>query len=129
MTNPRIRHLRVKIKSLAAESRFIRCEESRALTHPPEDKYGTGYNPDYEELRMHRKDVVGHEARHSLLAYACLRGVPYKVVEPKVRSDNLPNWEKVRELALRFGGKADEVDVWVIEAAQYIKHCAQKEAA
>jgi hypothetical protein len=137
-TNPRLRHLRVKIKSLAAEARIIRHEERKALAYPPKDKYGTGYNHDYEALRVHRRGVVGVEARHSLLAYACLRGVPYKVVEPKVRIDcvigqyldgNLPDWTKVKEIAIRFGGKAEDVDGWIDEAQVYITSYAKGEVA
>lgn len=137
--NPRLRHLRTKIKSLAAEAKFIRCEERKALLHPPKNEYGTGYNQDYEELREHRKGVVGQEARNSLLAYACLRGMPYSAVEPIVRIDyvwsdthidgNLPYWPKVRTSALRFGGQEDLVDTWLCNAEQYIASYARKLAA
>ena len=136
--NPRLRHLRVKIKSLAAEAKIIRHEERKALAYPPKDKYGTGYNEDYESLRDHRRDVVGGEARWSLLAYACLRGRPYSAVESKVRIDwscgslnygNLPNWSKVRDLVIRFGGKEAQVDVWIQDAKDHINSYARKVAA
>lgn len=39
----------------------------------------------------HRKNLVGFEARHYLLAYGFLRGIPYKKMELNCREDNEPN--------------------------------------
>lgn len=62
---------RVKIKSLAAESKIIRHEEKRL----------DGQSSDRGCLRHHRVSVVRNEQRSTLLAYAYLRGVPYCAVE------------------------------------------------
>jgi hypothetical protein len=136
-TNSRLRHLRVKIKSLAAEAKIIRHEERQTLARPG-ICIGT-YNVDYEDLRVHRRGVVGVEARHSLLAYACLRGLSYKAVEPRVRIDyvwsdtsidgNVPDWNKIKEIASRFGGNAEAIDSWIDDAQSYITSYARKEAA
>lgn len=72
--------LKVKIKSLAAETRIIRAEERKSLgrgramdaAYYPDDKkkcYAT-----YEKLRHHRIEVVRREARATHLAYAFIRG-------------------------------------------------------
>lgn len=81
-------HLKVKIKSLAAEAKIIRAEERKG---------GVMVN----SLHFHRVCDVRREARHSQLAYAFIRGVPYKVVEPN--SKNAPNWSYVAKLVEKFG--------------------------
>ena len=63
-------YLKVKIKSLAEESKIIRREEKK--------------NPTFKiHLADHRKGIVRTEARASMLAYGFLRGVPYKKIESK----------------------------------------------
>ncbi len=97
----RIKMLKVKIKSLAAEARIIRTEERRALS---------GRKPDgrlYGELRDHRRRDVRKEQRASLLAYAFLRGKPLSACEPK--SDTPPDWGRVLSIALKFG---PPIPVW-----------------
>lgn len=64
---------RVKIKSLAEESRIIRLEEKRAKAR----KDRTTIDSLYE----HRTVNVRWAARSTLLAYAYLRGVPYRKLE------------------------------------------------
>ncbi len=58
------------------------------------------YSAKVDNLYRHRKYVVRHEARHSQLAYAFLRGKSYKMTEDKAVS--YPNWDKIQELAQRF---------------------------
>ena len=89
----RIRHLRVKIKSLAAEARIIRAEEVR--THGVERR----------SLYEHRIGVVREAARNALLAYAFLRGLEYHRIERKCLVE--PEWEQVSKLAERFGAVWD----------------------
>jgi hypothetical protein len=105
-----VKMLKVKIKSLAEEAQIIRLEEKRALARTPDGKPSKWTDPDlYQGLRLHRVGVVRSEQRHSLLAYAFLRGVPYRKVEPKVgRKDQPkwmsdPDWKKVGQMVERFG--------------------------
>ena len=74
--------LRVKIKSLASESRIIRDEMERC-------KKSRGWDSrHYDHLRDHRRGVVRREARKALLALAAIRGTPYLKVESRVRKEN-----------------------------------------
>jgi hypothetical protein len=85
-TSERRRALRVKIKSLAAEARIIRQEESRTRRQMT-DAAG---KPDlvaalasaFVSLRAHRTNDVRRESRYSLLAYALLRGRSMASAEP-----------------------------------------------
>jgi len=67
--------LRVNVKSLAAESRFIRHEMRR--TRNPEVK---------ATLACHRALRVKPEARLAHLALAFVKGVPYRHVEQKAKT-------------------------------------------
>lgn len=73
---------RVKIRSLADEARIIRHEERKASKLRSDVRDITR-----NSLHSHRVTVVRDEARATLLAYALLRGVPYKVVEPKTAKE------------------------------------------
>ena len=84
-------HLRVKIKSLAAEAGIIRTEEQR---HP-------GCSSTRSSLREHRVGTVRKEQRSSLLAYAFLRGRQYLEVE--TWSKTPPCLKRVAKLAWSFG--------------------------
>lgn len=90
-----IRMLKVKIKSLADESRIIRLEERKSGR---DEKLRC-------LLREHRVKDVRKEARASLLAYAYIKGKPFQSVEklPKCRIAE-PDWERVRSLVEKFGG-------------------------
>ena len=95
-------HLKVKIKSLAAEAKIIRREERLVL-----EKIRRGWTDRvwaFDTLQSHRKGVVRTEARASHLAYAFIRGKAYRTVEATVRAGNEPDWEKVTDLVWRFGG-------------------------
>lgn len=82
--------LKVKIKSLSAETRIIKQAIARYKD------LGTKIS-----LREHHVHVVRKEARHSQLAYAFLRGREYHEVE--ARCDVPPDFVKVAELIERFG--------------------------
>lgn len=84
--------LKVKVKSLAAEARIIRLEERRA-----------GHGDLRNRLAVHRRWHVRFEARHSLLAYGYLRGIPYVAMERTTREDNSPDWDHVEQMVKRFG--------------------------
>ena len=94
-------HLKIKIKSLAAEARIIKAEE-RKWRYP---------HPMRESLRRHRRKEVRAEARHSLIAYGFLRGRRYAQVEQPneawaghKRGSGPPNWNRVRDLVAKYGG-------------------------
>lgn len=105
--NARLIHLRIKIKSLAAEARIIRQEAKRTREMV---KW---------ELNHHRTTVVRTVARTNLLAYGLLRGRPYASMEQKCHE--LPNFDEVGKTAKRFGASEDDVIRWVEEAKAYLK--------
>lgn len=82
--------LKVKIKSLAEEAKIIRREEALAKT--PEERL---------KLAVHRRGVVRYEQRHTLLAYAYIRGIPYRVVESNCHEQ--PNTYKVARMVEKYG--------------------------
>lgn len=86
----KINHLKMKIKSLAAEAEMLRREEVK-WWGPSAHRY---------DLHNHRKQVVGPESRHSLLAYGFLRDLPYGVMESHIYTK--PDWTKVENIAKRF---------------------------
>ena len=67
-----IHRLRINVKSLSAEARFIRQEERRCAKC-----YRDG-------LSAHRRTTLREESRRANLALAFIRGVPRSTVEPKV---------------------------------------------
>lgn len=85
----RIRHLKVKIKSLAAEAVIIRSEERKS------NGVLRG------SLADHRRGIVRTEARHAQIAYAFLRGRRYEQIEqnPSKPFDR----KKVLDAIARFG--------------------------
>ena len=97
--NPRLRHLKIKIKALAAEAAIIRHEEhkTRAMER--------------WELSHHRRTTVREEARHSLLAYAFWHGRPYAEVEA-AGTANPPDWSRVEKIAARFGRIITNPSLW-----------------
>lgn len=89
-----IAHLRVKIKSLAAEAKIIRDEERRAKA----SKQTTLVN----SLSNHRRGIVRRESRHSQLAYGFMRNRKLAAIES--RCSARPDWEAVRKMVERFAG-------------------------
>ncbi len=91
-----VKYLKVKIKSLAAESGIIRLEERRSLVGKRRDDVL------YASLRQHRVIDVRQEQRSSLLAYAFLRGRDYRQCECPA-ADNKPDLDRVMSLVKKFG--------------------------
>jgi hypothetical protein len=117
----RIRHLRVRIKELASEAGHIRHEERQC----------SGYEK--WNLQHHRKTTVRRAAREAQLAYACLRGVDYCIVEPYVRDpgEAKRRLEASKKVATRFGGDPEQMELWYEHAVDWLKaqiH-ARKDAA
>lgn len=120
--NPRIVHLRVKIKSLASESKDIRVEEKRAIRAAHWKKGHEGGDFDvapYQSLFFHRKGLVGPLARINLLAYAFLRDVPYATAEQKTRK--CPDFRQVFKIVKSFG-TAEDIGRWSEWQAAAVKH-------
>jgi hypothetical protein len=84
-------YLKMKCMSLAAEAAIIRREEKK---WPGESAVRTG-------LYLHRINDVRRECRSANLAYAFLRGRPYRQVEAKCHE--APNWPRVQKLAEKYG--------------------------
>lgn len=91
---------RVKIKSLAEEARIIRCETKRLRGVPGADT-----------LRNHNVLVVRDEQRHTLLAYALLRGRPYRSVEPVSHKEVNPT--KIHRILRSLAGRELDVAGWL----------------
>lgn len=85
-------HMKIKIKSLAAEARIIRVEEAKAKKARKTELLSS--------LAEHRRGKLRQAARESYLVYAFLRGVPYWVVEKPGSSK--PNWDEVEKAIKRF---------------------------
>ena len=111
--------LKVKLKTLGAESKFIRLEELKLK------KQGQGASPQRNSLYRHRIDVVRREARLTLLTYQFMRGVPYEVCE-KPKPENALKVTHVADIAAmvtRFDRSGlnkvveDQVKKWLEGAA------------
>lgn len=85
--------LRVKLKSLAVEAKFIRHEEKRT------------WGEFREELHAHRIKVVRVEARHTGLAYGFIRGRTFEQMESNTTPETyvIPDWERVRKMLKKYG--------------------------
>ncbi len=94
--------LKVKIKSLAEESRIIRLEERRAGLH-----HNRGLR---QSLADHRRGVVRRESRNTLLAYAYLRGKSYRNCERT--SHNEPNWDSIKRMIEKYGKLKQPLEEW-----------------
>lgn len=93
-------YLKVKISSLAAESRIIRSLELKRRAYLRRTT-GVAGDTAFWGLRKHRTWDVRREARSSCLAYGFLRGRPYRALEEKCYSK--PDWKRVQYLIERYG--------------------------
>lgn len=96
--------LKVKVNTLAAESRIIRKEERKALAayrrHTKVNLHAALQS--YQALREHRVHVVRPAARSASLAYGFLRGRLYEEMERTCKVE--PFWPDVARMVLRYGG-------------------------
>jgi hypothetical protein len=99
-------HLKIKVRSIADEARSIRQE---ARKESGMVKWG---------LNHHRTTVVMVHARHNLLAYGVLRGIPYRRMEEKCRE--APDFSLVESITKRFGASEETISYWVDEAEAHI---------
>ena len=102
--------LKVKIKTLAEESRIIRKEELKARNMARSNRAfqdaikAEGASELRYSLHYHRVVTVRKEARASQLAYGYLRGKKYSEIESSVREGNEPKLDPLVRLVIRFGG-------------------------
>jgi hypothetical protein len=90
-------YLKIKLKSLAAESIIIRKEMAKF----------DGPSEAYQGLHLHRVNDVRDESRSALLAYTFLKGKKtYKEIEKSCYTP--PNWKRVEKLVTTYGAKGDE---------------------
>jgi hypothetical protein len=61
---------------------------------------------------------VRDHARHNLLAYGILCGVPYEAME--IKCHEAPDFGRVEKIALRFGAEKEAVSAWVDDATGYL---------
>jgi len=134
-------YLKVKLKSLAEEARIIRREEVRRRAPRRKTfqaRYGEQWLEPYteaiarwradarvqrerHELYHHRVDDVRSEARHTLIAYAFLRGKGFDSLmgrnglfgRGEMRSYKI-NWKRVFTLVERYGARS----FWTKELGQ-----------
>jgi len=93
-----IQVLRQQVKSLAEQGKSIAANI----------RSSSGMSRHYWWLD---KRKLGTDARYALLAYACIRGVPYKVAEQRCRQYNEPSPTKVFEVMAAALG-ADLAATW-----------------
>ena len=133
--------LRVRIKELAQEARFIRFEENKIKSKHKIQMEFCGYvdgryirrdnddkSKEFLKLRYHRTQDVRNAARAAQLAYGFLRDVPYKIIEssskPRVGHWEKHQWDKIvkeiKRLATKFSKHGitnfDEmIEIWLTE--------------
>lgn len=107
----RIPQLRVKLKSLAAESVILRNDAKkhtkRAGRRRNKDK-SLVWTHDLAaacSLHEHRVTIVRRAARETLLALAALRGATYARCENRTKT--MPDFEAIAKVADRFGPERD----------------------
>lgn len=126
--------MKVRIKELAQEAKYIRHEETKIKSKQkivnwcyawgkpriePDD-----ISQDFLKLRSHRTHEVREAARAAQLAYGFLRGIPYLEIECKRKQEK--EWlfknritPEIKRLAKKFGnlyGKEsydEEIDKWL----------------
>src|SRR5713226_7800754 len=88
-------YLRVKLKSLATESIFIRKEMNLFM----------GCTSTYRKLHLHRVTEVRKEARDTLVAYGFLNGLAYSMIEHACYEQ--PNWSNIRRMIVKYGEEGE----------------------
>ena len=114
--------LRVRVKELAQEAKFIRHEENKIKSRQKiiplqlwsRDENGNSVSPydkgtlDWRSLNSHRRGDVREAARAAQLAYGFLRGIPYKNIEGKRKLEKEFRFKhyiipEIKRLATKFG--------------------------
>lgn len=105
------------MKELAREATFIRHEENKIRKQ--QKIIDDPRSQEFWKLRSHRTNEVRNAARAAQLAYAFLRGVPYKRVETTCYTPDYLMFrvkDEVKRLVAKFGDPAykAEVDNWFL---------------
>jgi len=112
----RIAHLKIKIKTLGAESRFIRQGEiqhrNQARKARAKGRWTIARRHETEHwwLYTHRLHTVQPAARTNHLAYGFLRGRSYSEMEAKARIE--PDWKAIEKVVRRFDGNMADFETW-----------------
>ena len=111
--NARNVKLRIKLKSLAAESQMIKREESKlrnqglaTKAYEKEQQIRAEFWGLRSSLREHRVDVVRKESRATTWAYQYLRGIPYATFEASTNAsveDIAALTTKAHKMVCRYG--------------------------
>jgi hypothetical protein len=73
-------------------------------------------NTEKERSRLwYIKKIAGVETRHTLLAYGLLRGIPYPVLERRVRPDHEPNPEVIHQILMENDEDLEDKEKWTVE--------------
>lgn len=131
--------MKVRIKELAQEAKFIRFEENKIKSRQKIRSNGyysingewlggyvehDGGSRDFLELNQHRKCEVREAARAAQLAYGFLREIPYSKIENKRKPEKEYRFKyyilpEIKRLAKKFGklyGKEnydEEIEKWL----------------
>jgi len=105
--NERLIYLRIKVKTLVAESQIIRKESKKTNGM-------VKWN-----LNDHRKTIVRQHTRFNLLAYGFLKGISYESMEKKC--NETPSFNSISNVAIKFGGNREDLKVWIEDAKAYLK--------
>ena len=137
--------LKIKRKTLAVESRFIRQEEEkwreegRKARLRQKIERAARSSAKFDTLYWHRKNVVRPEARASGLAHAFLKGMPYQQVEQKFYKSSFGYgtiaylgeaklWERVVDIVTKFGNLTADDDPTTMVRAWRDEHALYKES-
>ena len=120
MKNIRKTHLKVKIKTLVAETKIIYKEENKLRNHKNfKDQKDQSVYKEYQELKSHRIKVVKDHTRHNLLAYGALRNIAYSKME--IKCHQLPHLQQVIKIAKAFNIDEKQLEIWIGNAICYLK--------
>ncbi len=97
--------LKIKLKSLAAESKIIRSQELKL----------SGGSKLRDELANHRRKDVREESRATHIAYGYLRGREYRQLEGP--SSSTPPKDNAARMVKKYGGIAalEGFESWISE--------------
>lgn len=125
MKNKKLKHRIVsRLKGLEQQTKFLR----KKIKKLESKKYDT-----YQLKSI--KNILGKDARYHLLAYAILKGIPYKAVELKCAESNKPNAQLLFSiivdlidniLYLQQAPTINEIKVWLGEEIEKIQIIEQK---
>ena len=119
--------LKVKAKSLAAESVIIRKEENKQLTsgrwnkERQRGKQSDIHYATFLRLHNHRTGIVRHTARLTHLARAFIRGKSYSATEQGAKNPIKPyQINQIKNMVNKYGGEGaemigkDDIEHWLL---------------